>query len=88
MRLTLKKINHAIQTLEEGWELVKGNGYFYWVHPTDLSYLDLETVAVTRLNDFDLDRWMYEFETRKPSYGTLAYWDWLGQEELEQKRVS
>ena len=49
MKLTIKKVNKAIQEIESGWELVKGNGYFYWVHPTDLSYTDLETVDAYRL---------------------------------------
>lgn len=84
MRLTIKKVNEAIQRMEDGWELVKGNGYFYWVHPTDLSYLDLETVDVYRLNDLDLEQWIYQFAHRKPSYGTLAYWEW----ESEQERCA
>ncbi len=75
MKLTMKKVNHAIQEIEDGWELVKGNGYFYWVHPTDMSYLDLATVGVYKLNDFTLDRWIEEFISRKPSYGTLAWYD-------------
>jgi hypothetical protein len=75
MKLTTKKINKAVQEIEAGWELEKGNGYFYWVHPTDMSYLDLATVAVYKLNDFTLDRWLEEFKGRKPSYGTLAWYD-------------
>jgi len=75
MKLTIKKVNQAIQEIEAGWELVKGNGYFYWVHPTDISYTDLATVDVYRLNDFTLDRWIEEFTNRKPSYGTFAWYD-------------
>jgi hypothetical protein len=82
--LTMKKVNDAIQRLEDGWELVKGNGYFYWAHPTDTSYTDLETVDVYRLNHLDLEQWIYQFTHRKPSYGTLAYREW----ELEQEKYA
>jgi hypothetical protein len=79
MKLTIKKVNKAIQEIESGWELVKGNGYFYWVHPTDLSYTDLETVDAYRLNFLTLDEWIEAFKTRRPSYGT---WAWYEQEGL------
>lgn len=77
MRLTIKKINQAVQEIEQGWELVKGNGYFYWSHPTDLSYLDCASIPVCKVNDLTLDRWIEEFVERKPAYGTLAYYDQL-----------
>jgi|DEB0MinimDraft_6_1074348.scaffolds.fasta_scaffold14713_2 hypothetical protein len=73
--LTLKKVNAAIQKIEDGWELVKGEGYFYWVHPTDLSYLDLSTVSVYRLNHLTLDQWIDEFVNRAPHQGTFAYYE-------------
>jgi hypothetical protein len=75
MRLTIKKINKMVQEIEEGWELVKGNGYFYWSHPTDLSYLDCATIPVYKVNDLTLDQWIEEFVGRKPAFGTLAYYD-------------
>ena len=75
MKLTMKKVNQAIQEIEAGWELVKGNGYFYWVHPTDMSYLDCATVGVYKLNDYNLDRWVEEFKGRGPDFGTWAYYN-------------
>ena len=75
MRLTIKKINKVVQEIEEGWELVKGNGYFYWSHPTDLSYLDCATIPVYKVNDLTLDQWIEEFVGREPAFGTLAYYD-------------
>ena len=74
-KLTLKKVNKAVQEVEAGWELVKGAGYFYWVHPTDLSYLDCASIGVYRLNDFTLERWVEEFKTRAPEHGTRAWYD-------------
>ncbi len=77
MRLTIKKINKAVQQKEAGWELVKGEGYFYWSHPTDLSYLDCASIPVCKLNDLTLDEWVEEFVNRAPAHGTLAYYDSL-----------
>lgn len=82
MKLTIKRINKAVQELESGWELAKGDGYFYWVHDTDMSYLDLQTVDAYRLNFLTLDEWIEEFKTRRPSYGTLAYYDWQLEQEV------
>jgi len=76
VRLTIKKVNKAIQEIEAGWELVKGNGYFYWVHDTDMSYLDMESIGVYQLNFLTLDEWIEEFKTRKPAFGTLAWYDY------------
>jgi hypothetical protein len=82
MKLTIKKVNKAIQEIESGWELAKGKGYFYWVHDTDMSYLDLQTVDAYRLNFLTLDEWIEEFKTRRPAYGTLAYYDWQLEQEV------
>ena len=71
----MKKVNKTIQEIESGWELVKGNGYFYWSHPTDISYLDCATVGVYKLNDFTLERWIEEFKGRSPERGTWAWYD-------------
>jgi len=65
--LTLKKVNKAIQEIEAGWELVKGNGYFYWVHPT-ADYTQIPTVAVCKINDFTLDQWIEEFKYYNTDY--------------------
>jgi hypothetical protein len=82
MKLTIKRINKAVQEIESGWELAKGEGYFYWVHDTDMSYLDLQTVDAYRLNFLTLDEWIEEFKTRRPAYGTLAYYDWQLEQEV------
>jgi len=73
--LRLATVNKAIQKLESGWELVQGNGYFYWMHPTDESYLDCASVAVYRLNHMTLDQWIDQFKNRGPEHGTYAYYD-------------
>lgn len=77
MRLTIKKINQKVQEIEQGWELVKGEGYFYWSHSTDLSYLDCASIPVYKVNDLTLDQWIAEFKGRAPAQGTLAYYDLL-----------
>ena len=82
MKLTIKRINKVVQEIESGWELAKGDGYFYWVHDTDMSYLDLQTVDAYRLNFLTLDEWIEEFKTRRPAYGTLAYYDWQLEQEV------
>ena len=60
MKLTIKKVNDSIQQIESGWELAKGNGYFYWTHPTN-SPLDNGSIPVCKLNDLTLEQWIQEF---------------------------
>tara|TARA_B110000093_G_scaffold19010_1_gene17319 strand:- start:61 stop:294 length:234 start_codon:yes stop_codon:yes gene_type:complete len=72
--LRIATVNKAVQEIESGWELVKGEGYFYWSHPTDMSYLDCASVAVYKLNHMTLDQWVDQFKNRGPEHGTLAYY--------------
>ena len=75
MRLTMKKVNQAVQEIEAGWELVRGEGYFYWSHPTDYSYLDCQSIGVFNLNHLTLEEWLEEFKTRGPEEGTWAWYE-------------
>ncbi|MBL19166.1 MAG: hypothetical protein CMC82_04985 [Flavobacteriaceae bacterium] len=79
MRLTLKKVNEMIQQIESGWELVKGNGYFYWTHPTD-SPLDNGSVHVYKLSDYTLEQWVAEFidfiNGEKETNLKYRFWGW------------
>lgn len=61
MRVTINKVNEAIAEL--GYELVKGNGYFYF-YPLDNSKPCLydSMVYTTRLNDFPVDSWVLELK--------------------------
>jgi hypothetical protein len=56
-RVTIKKVNTA---LPEGYELVKGNGYFYFTGP-DCHEWYTSSVPVCHLNDLTVERWVEEF---------------------------
>ena len=70
--LTLKKVNKAIASY--GYELVRGEGYFYFVPLNDnYASLDLgednyqpqsDSVYVYRLNHLTLENWVNELETK------------------------
>jgi hypothetical protein len=55
--LTLKTVNREVQKKFPGYELLKGNGYFY-VHGHN-SHMWNETMIYTyRLNHMTLDQWI------------------------------
>ncbi len=58
-RLTLKKVTAA---LPKGYELVKGEGYFYFAGNDAMSWYS-SSVLVFRINDLTLEQWVTEFET-------------------------
>jgi len=58
MKLTLKAVSKA---LPPGYELVKGDGYYYFNGP-DTSRWYATSVPVFRLNDLPLKEWLKEFE--------------------------
>ena len=63
-KVTLKKINQYLGTLTPHFELVKGNGYFYFAHTPDApTYLDVpESIYVCHLNQQTLDAWQADMK--------------------------
>jgi len=62
-RLTLKMVNDAIRARDIDAELVRGNGYHYFVG-YDVSMAFSSMVLTPRLNDLTLDEWMTELDER------------------------
>ena len=60
-RLTLKTVNNVLAAKFHGKqiELVKGEGYFYFVG-ADVEHCETTSVMVYRLNDLFLDHWVAE----------------------------
>lgn len=58
--LRLSTVNKELKRLGYKYELVKGEGYFYFVGEDN----DLTSVYVYTLNDLTLDRWVEELESR------------------------
>lgn len=57
--LTLKKVSKA---LPAGFELVKGEGYYYFAGPGTEGW-HTTMVCVFRLNHMTLEQWLSEFES-------------------------
>jgi len=59
MKATLQKINEYLATIAPHFELVKGNGYFYFAHRPDApTYADVpESIYVCHLNHMTLEDW-------------------------------
>jgi hypothetical protein len=62
--LTLKKVTKALPT---GFELVKGEGYYYFAGPSTEGW-HTTMVCVYRLNDLTLAQWLSEFESLKANW--------------------
>ena len=60
MNLRLSTVNAEIQRQGFDAELVKGEGYFYFLGP-DVERAYSTMVNVTRLNQISLDQWMIRF---------------------------
>lgn len=58
-RLTIAAVTAAIQPIAPGCELIKGEGYFYFIGP-ELERAREASVYVTRLTDLTLERWVAE----------------------------
>lgn len=56
---TTKKVNAAIAAQGYKAELIKGDGYFYFVG--DDVRIDAPSVYTYRLTDFTVEQWMAEF---------------------------
>lgn len=59
-RFTLRTINSLIGSNAIGLELVKGDGYFYFVPRDPNVFIDSGSVMVYRLNDISAARWLDE----------------------------
>lgn len=58
--LTLEKVNNEIRaTTSQYIELVKGEGYFYFVYDDGKRY-STASVYINILNQFTLEDWLYE----------------------------
>ena len=63
MRLALKTINKEIQKHFPQLELVKGEGYFYFISDdVDIYGLDSTSIYCYKLNDLSLNSWISEAE--------------------------
>ena len=60
-RLTLKKVNQA---LPAGYELVKGEGVYYFYGPDTANWYSAQ-VEVYSLNQMTLEGWLEEFEGKR-----------------------
>ena len=61
MKLTLKRINKELEKQGYLLELIKGDGYFYFITLPDLNVpFDSYSVCVYRLNQLKLNDWIYE----------------------------
>lgn len=60
-RLTLTTVNKAVAAAVPGAELVKGEGYFYFIG-AGFERAASASVMVPRLNDLTLTRWIEELE--------------------------
>ena len=57
--LTLRQVNKKLKELYGDIELVKGDGYLYFVSEHK-DFQDSTMVYVDKLNDLTLDRWLEE----------------------------
>ena len=60
--MQLRTINKAIASKGIDVELVKGDGYFYFVGEA-VENADTSSVMVFRLNDLTMDQWMEELDS-------------------------
>lgn len=69
MRVTINNIN---KQLPPGYEIVKGNGYFYFIGNDALDWYS-SSVYVNKLTDLSMERWLEEFNDCKNDYRNLMY---------------
>ena len=55
MRVTINRINERIKSY--GFEIVKGNGYFYFCPLSQFDFLKDSSVYIYHLTDFSIDEW-------------------------------
>ena len=65
--ITLKQVNKAIAALGGKEELVKGDGYYYFIEGDAWSW-DMQSVYVNTLNQMPLDRWVAIWKDRHDEY--------------------
>jgi hypothetical protein len=71
MRVTLKNINKAIKAAGGTEELVRGNGYFYFVGD-DTPKWERASVYTMFLSDFTVDEWVAQWRSYRDEYATKA----------------
>lgn len=59
--LTLKQVNEELKKYDA--ELVRGDGYFYFVGDT-ADYFTEQGVYVNKLNDLTMDQWVKEYQLK------------------------
>ena len=59
-----KAVIRAVEELglEEGWEQVRGNGYFYLIPPANDDQTPCESIYTPRLSDMTLGQWIEAFK--------------------------
>lgn len=63
--ISIKQVN---KLLPEGYELVKGKGYFYFSGNDALDW-ETSSVYVYKISDLPLERWLEEFNYLRSEYG-------------------
>lgn len=66
-KLTLKTVNAALKAAGHQEELVKGDGYFYFVGGDSAEWKAGTAVYTVRLNDLTVGLWIRELEILKES---------------------
>lgn len=61
-RVTINNINKAIAAAGSDFEIVNGNGYFYFVSPT--SMLHDQSVYVNHLTVYSVEEWLKELQDK------------------------
>lgn len=65
--ITLKQVNKAIAALGGKEELVKGDGYYYFIEGNAFEW-DMDSVYVNTLNEMPFERWVEEWQYRHDEY--------------------
>lgn len=65
-RISLNQVNKALKAKGVSTELVKGDGYFYFIGK-EVEHNATTSVYVYRLNELSLDGWLNEFSSMAAS---------------------
>lgn len=64
-RVTLNKINEAVRASGHNEQLVKGNGYYYWINGEAYKFREMGVYGVSHLNELTIEQWIADLETRR-----------------------